>query len=77
MNHACTLYRLYGNYSHHYQDLSEFQMDLANLRQHALEYEITMIEEVHPPPPSSDTMHLHDVQFHRLLPSPGLPPFLQ
>ena len=31
-------------------------MALANLHQHSLEYEITLIEEVYPPPPSSDTM---------------------
>ena len=43
-NHACTLCRLYGHYSHHYQYLSKFQMDLANLRQHSLESEITLIE---------------------------------
>ena len=31
-------------------------MALDDLRQHSLESEITLIEEVHPPPPSSDTM---------------------
>ena len=34
-------------------------MALANLRQHALESEINLIEEVHPPPPSSDTMSIY------------------
>ena len=34
-------------------------MTLANLQQHSLEYEITLIEEVHPPPPSSDTMSIY------------------
>ena len=34
-------------------------MALAKLRQHALESEITLIEEVHPPPPSSDTMSIY------------------
>ena len=34
-------------------------MLLANLRQHSLESEITLIEEVHPPPPSSDTMSIY------------------
>ena len=58
-NHACALCSLYGHYSHHYQDLSEFQMDLANLQQHSLESKITLIEEVHPPPPSSDTMSIY------------------
>ena len=58
-NHACTLCRLYGHYSHHYQDLSEFRMVVANLRQHSLESEITLTEEVHLPPPSSDTMSIY------------------
>ena len=58
-NHACTLYSLYGHYSHHCQDLSEFQMALADLQKHSLESEITLIEEVHPPPPSSDTMSIY------------------
>ena len=43
-NHACALCELYGHYSHHYQDLPEFRMDLANLHQHSLEFEITLIE---------------------------------
>ena len=34
-------------------------MVLANLQQHSLESEITLIEEVHPPPPSSDTMSIY------------------
>ena len=34
-------------------------MALANLRQHSLESGITLIEEVHPPPPSSDTMSIY------------------
>ena len=34
-------------------------MDLADLHQHSLEFEITLIEEVHPPPPSSDTMSIY------------------
>ena len=34
-------------------------MALANLRQHSLESEITLIEEVQPPPPSSDTMSIY------------------
>ena len=59
MNHACALCRLYGHYSHHCQDLSEFQTTLANLRQHSLESEITLIEEVHPSPPSLDTMSIY------------------
>ena len=58
-NHACALYSLYGNYSHHCQDFSKFQLALANLRQHSLEFEITLIEEVHPPPPSLDTMSIY------------------
>ena len=56
-NNACSLYSLYGQYSHHCQDLPEFQMDLADLRQHSLDSEITLIKEIHPPPPSSDTMY--------------------
>ena len=47
-NHACALCGLYGYYSHHCQDLPEFQMALADLRQHSLESEITLIEEVQP-----------------------------
>ena len=47
-NHACTLCDFYGHYSHHCQDLSEFRMALFNLRQHSLESDITLIEEVHP-----------------------------
>ena len=31
-------------------------MALADLRQHSLESDITLIEEVHPTPPSLDTM---------------------
>ena len=58
-NHACTLCGLYGHYSHHCQELSEFQMDLANLWQHYLESEITLIEEIHPPPPSLDTISIY------------------
>ena len=58
-NHDCALCELYGHYSHHCQDLSEFQMDLDNLRQHSLESEITLIEEVHPPPLSLDTMSIY------------------
>ena len=46
-NHACILCGMYGHYSHHCQDLFEYQMALANLRQHSLEYEITLIKEVH------------------------------
>ena len=57
-NHACTLCRLYGQFSHHCQDLTEFRMALADLRQHSLESEITLIEKVHPPPPS-DTMSIY------------------
>ena len=34
-------------------------MALADLRHHSLESEITLIEEVHPPPPSSDTMSIY------------------
>ena len=34
-------------------------MALANLHQHSLEFEITLIEEVHPPPPSSETMSIY------------------
>ena len=58
-NHDCTLCGLYGHYSHHCQDLLEFRMALDNLRQHSLESEITPIEEIHPPPPSSDTMSIY------------------
>ena len=59
-NHACALCGFYGHYSHHYQDLPEFQMALAELHQHSLESEITLIEEVHPPPPPSlDTMSIY------------------
>ena len=58
-NHACTLSSLYGHYSHHCQDLPEFRMALADLHHHSLESEITLIEEVHPPPPSSDTMSIY------------------
>ena len=58
-NHACTLYSLYGHYSHHFQDLPKFRIALANLRQHSLESKITLIEEVHPPPPSSETMSIY------------------
>ena len=58
-NHACALFGLYGHYSRHYQDLPKFRMTLAELRQHSLESEITLIEEVHPPLPSSDTMSIY------------------
>ena len=58
-NHACALCELYGHYSHHFQDLSEFQVALADLRQHSLEFEITLIKEVQPLPPSSDTMSIY------------------
>ena len=34
-------------------------MDLANLHQHSLESEITLIEEFHYPPPSADTMSIY------------------
>ena len=34
-------------------------MALSNLLQHSLESEITLIEEFHPPPPSSDTMSIY------------------
>ena len=34
-------------------------MALADLCHHSLEFEITLIEEVHPPPPSSDTMSIY------------------
>ena len=34
-------------------------MALANLHHHSLESEITLIEEVHPPPPLSDTMSIY------------------
>ena len=34
-------------------------MALAELCQHSLESEITLIEEVHPPPPSSDTVSIY------------------
>ena len=34
-------------------------MALADLRHHSLESEITLIEEVHPLPPSSDTMSIY------------------
>ena len=57
-NHARSLCGLYGHYSHHCQDLSKFLLDLSNLHQHSLESEITLIKEVHPPPPSSDTMSI-------------------
>ena len=58
-NHASALCGLYGHYSHHCQDFPEFRMALANLRQHSLDSEITLIEEIHPPPPSSDTMSFY------------------
>ena len=58
-NHACSLCGLYGHYSHHFQDLPKFQMALADLRQHSLESEITLIKKFHPPPPSSDTMSIY------------------
>ena len=59
MNHACVLCGLYGYYSHHCQDLPKFRTALANRRHHSIESEITLIEEVHPPPPSSDTMSIY------------------
>ena len=34
-------------------------MALADLHQHSLESEITLIKEVHPPPPSSNTMSIY------------------
>ena len=34
-------------------------MALTDLRHHSLESEITLIEEVHPPPPSLDTMSIY------------------
>ena len=59
INHACTFCGLYGHHSHHCQDLPEFRMALANLLQHSIESKITLIEEVHPPLPSSDTMSIY------------------
>ena len=47
-NQDCALCGLYGHYSHHCQDLPEFQMALADLHQHSLESEITLIKEFHP-----------------------------
>ena len=38
---------------------SEYRMALVNLGYHSLESEITLIEEVHPPPPSLDTMSIY------------------
>ena len=58
-NHACALCDLYGHYSHHCQDLPKFRMALADLRHHSLESKITLIEEVRPPPPLSDTMSIY------------------
>ena len=58
-NHACALCGLYGHYSHHCQDLLEFRMALADLHQQSLESEITLIEEVHPPLPSSETISIY------------------
>ena len=58
-NHACALCRLYGHYSHYCQEFPNFRITLANLHQHSLESEITLIEEVHPPSPSSDTMSIY------------------
>ena len=59
-NHACALCILYGHYSPHCQDLPKFRMTLADLRHHSLESEITLIEEVHPPPlPSLDNMSIY------------------
>ena len=58
-NHVCTFWGLYEHYSHHFQDISEFRVTLANLRQHSLESEITLIKEVHPPPPSLDTISIY------------------
>ena len=39
--------------------MSEFQIALDNLLQHALESKITLIEEFYPPSPSSDTMSIY------------------
>ena len=72
-NHACTLCGLYGHYSHHCQDLPKFRMALADLRHHFLEYEITLIEEVHPPPPSSHTMSIYMMSSSIALLSPPSP----
>ena len=59
-NHASALCGLYGHYSHHWKDLPKFQMALTDLCQHSLESEITLIEEVHrPPPPSPDSMSIY------------------
>ena len=58
-NHACTLYGLYGHYSHHYQDLVEFQSALSQLQKHSLEFEVTAIEEIHPPVSSSTTTTIY------------------
>ena len=63
-NHACALCGLYGHYSHHCQELPEFQMALADLCQNSLDSEITLIEEVHPHLFFKHHVHLHDVQFH-------------
>ena len=40
-------------------NLSKFQIALADIHQHSLESEITLIKEVHPPPPSSNTMSIY------------------
>ena len=58
-NLACALCRLYGHYSHHCQYLPKFLMDLADLCQHSLDFEITLIEAIHPSPLSSDTMSIY------------------
>ena len=60
-NHACTLCGLYVNYSHHCQDLAKFWTAMSNIWKHSLEFEITIIEEIHPSVPSSYTMTIYMV----------------
>ena len=58
-NHACALRRLYGHYSHHCQDLVEFQATISQLRKHSLESEFTAIKEIHPLVSSSTTTTIY------------------
>ena len=54
-NHPCAVCELYGHYSHHCQDLTEYQSTIRDLRQHSSESDITILEEFHPATSSLDT----------------------
>ena len=71
-NHACTLCRLYGNYSHHCQDLDEFQDALSQLQKHSLESKVTATEDIDRLVSSSTTTTIYMISSSSI-PSISLP----